>query len=154
MDCKTFQTRWLQQPFLEQDAESQQQLQSHYMDCTNCYDFTLKQQLEQRGVIVERYPCVHMAQYAEFYCADHHSPQECEDAVVHYSAKFDEYSLPHGDGSSEIVINNCPWCGTELPASKRDLWFQSLEQLGFDDPSEQELPAEFHTDSWWRKNSD
>lgn len=22
---------------------------------------------------------------------------------------FDEYSLPHGDGSSRMTINHCPW---------------------------------------------
>lgn len=41
-------------------------------------------------------------------------------------------------------------CGAKLPESKRDLWFDTLENLGFDDPIEQEIPEEFKTNKWYR----
>ena len=31
-----------------------------------------------------------------------------------------------------ITINFCPWCGTQLPESLRDRWFEELELLGKD----------------------
>jgi hypothetical protein len=38
-----------------------------------------------------------------------------------------------------------------LPDSKRDLWFATLEEMGFDDPYEQDIPKEFETDEWLKK---
>ena len=32
---------------------------------------------------------------------------------------------------------------------KRDLWFKILEKLGFDDPFEQDIPAEFLNETWF-----
>lgn len=58
------------------------------------------------------------------------TPQEQDnpDVVVKYNPIFDEYGIPvYEGGSSVIVIQYCPWCGTKLPASKRDLWFETLE---------------------------
>ncbi|YCA17088.1 hypothetical protein M1D72_05965 [Vibrio sp. AK197] len=48
------------------------------------------------------------------------------------------------------MINYCPWCGVKLPESKRDLWFDTLEKLGFDDPTEQDIPEEFNTGKWYQ----
>jgi len=31
-----------------------------------------------------------------------------------------------------------------------NLWFEILEQLGFDDPVEQKIPEEFKTDKWYK----
>ncbi|MEY9869026.1 hypothetical protein ABIE66_004405 [Peribacillus sp. B2I2] len=71
--------------------------------------------------------------------------------MITYNDKFDEYGLIIQDGgSSSIEITYCPWCGTKLPGSKRDLWFEVLEQLGFDDPAEQSIPEEFKTDKWYK----
>lgn len=38
-----------------------------------------------------------------------------------------------------------------LPDSKIDLWFDTLEQLGFDEPFEQDIPKKFKSDEWYRK---
>ena len=68
--------------------------------------------------------------------------------------KFDEYGLIiHDGGSSYIDIKYCPWCGSKLPESKRDLWFETLENLGFEDPIEQNIPEEFQTGKWHKKNN-
>lgn len=73
------------------------------------------------------------------------------DILVSYLSKFNEYgTIIHDGGSSSIGINFCPWFGSKLPESKRYEWFEVLEKLGFDDPSEQHIPAEYNSDAWYR----
>lgn len=68
---------------------------------------------------------------------------ECPDVLIKYIPKFDEYGIIYHDGGTAVSsINYCPWCGCKLPESKRDLWFQTLEKMGFDDPADQEIPEE------------
>lgn len=38
----------------------------------------------------------------------------------------------------------------KLPESKRERWFEELEALGFNEPSEQDIPQRFLSDAWWR----
>lgn len=74
------------------------------------------------------------------------------DEPIYYSEKFDEYGISIFDGgSSYFEIFFCPWCGSKLPESKRDLWFDTLEKLGYDDLTEQNIPEEFKSDKWYRK---
>ncbi|MBP2097330.1 DUF6980 family protein [Enterococcus rivorum] len=40
----------------------------------------------------------------------------------------------HDGGHSYILIDHCPFCGKILPESKRNQWFNELEELGLDDP--------------------
>jgi hypothetical protein len=52
---------------------------------------------------------------------------------VAYSLVFDEYGIVvHDGGKSYVRIDFCPWCGTRLPESKRDQWFEALEAMGID----------------------
>lgn len=84
-------------------------------------------------------------------CEQHANPYECPDVLVVYNPKFDEYGMPiRDDGHSVMSIQFCPWCGATLPESKREVWFETLEKLGFDDPIEQPIPDDFLTDKWWR----
>ncbi len=84
-------------------------------------------------------------------CDRHPDPADCLDSLVSYLAPFDEYGIRvHDGGSSSVVISYCPWCGERLPRSRRDEWFATLEGMGFDTPSEQEIPPEFTTDGWYR----
>ncbi len=93
-----------------------------------------------------------MGEYTNRTCSLHSNPFECPDSLVYYSVKFDEYSLIiHDGGSSSVDIEYCPWCGTKLPESKRDAWFDKLEELGYDDPFEQNIPEKFHTDEWYNE---
>jgi hypothetical protein len=63
--------------------------------------------------------------------------------------EFDEYGIIIHDGGSAVSeIKFCPWCCHTLPESKRDAWFDALEDLGFYDPSEQDIPKEFNRDAW------
>jgi hypothetical protein len=46
---------------------------------------------------------------------------ESEDEIVYFWPTYNEYLIPvHDGGSSGIVINFCPWCGTKLPESTRE----------------------------------
>jgi hypothetical protein len=69
---------------------------------------------------------------------------------VVYDTVFDEYCLVREGGLDAAPISHCPWCGSGLPESKRDLWFSELAQRGFtaDDPG---LDEAFRTDAWWRQ---
>ena len=52
-----------------------------------------------------------------------------EDRVIYYWARFDEYLVPvHDGGTSGIQMKFCPWCGTRLPVSKRDVVLAREEQ--------------------------
>jgi len=73
---------------------------------------------------------------------------KCPDFFVHRIPKFDEYCI--GGSASGYTIHNCPWCGKKLPASKRDLYYSTLEKLGLDYDSKK-LPIKFQTDEWYSK---
>jgi len=79
-----------------------------------------------------------------------------KDKPIWYSSKFNEYGLPVYDGlngaaTSYVLIQHCPWCGKRLPKSRRDEWFERLEQLGFDSPFEDfdQIPEPFKTSAWY-----
>ncbi|MCH7990647.1 MAG: hypothetical protein IID46_16015 [Planctomycetes bacterium] len=84
-------------------------------------------------------------------CEHHPDLLDCPDVLIIYSPKFDEFGIPIRDGGTScLTIWFCPWCGESLPESKRDLGFKALEDLGIDDPLEQDIPEPFKSDSWWR----
>jgi len=57
-------------------------------------------------------------------CGVHTDPYECPDQVIIYSDVFDEYGLiVHDGGRSSYDISFCPFCGSQLPKSKRDQWW-------------------------------
>ena len=98
--------------------------------------------------------CNQMTTAVRFTCQAHPDPFACPDALLHYADRFDEYGLiVHDGGASSIVIQFCPWCGLELPASKRDRWFEELARLGFSDPASQAIPDDFRSSAWWRLSS-
>jgi hypothetical protein len=92
-----------------------------------------------------------MERQVEYRCDQHPDPFDCPDNVIFYSDKFDEYGIIiHDGGASSITIAFCPWCGSRLPDSKRNRWFDELAALGFDDPTEQEIPPRYETGEWHR----
>ncbi|MCJ7548547.1 MAG: hypothetical protein MUQ30_02570 [Anaerolineae bacterium] len=92
-----------------------------------------------------------MTRHVQFACPDHEDPADCPDALVGYVPKFDEYGIRvHDGGSSAITIEFRPWCGSRLPRSRRDEWFERMAALGVGDPFESEIPAEFTSDDWYR----
>ena len=78
---------------------------------------------------------------------------ECSDAIIHYDNKFNEYGIMiHDGGTSHIIIKFCPWCGRKLPESKRDLWFQTLENMGYKNFDTNKIPKKFRTDEWYTED--
>ena len=96
--------------------------------------------------------CKQMKVVSTLNCEHHSTKYECPDVLIAYNDRFDEYGIIiHDGGSSMISIEYCPFCGYQLPESKRELWFQKLEKLGYNDPAEQKIPQDFETDAWFRK---
>ena len=92
-----------------------------------------------------------MREQISFGCDAHPDLADCPDALVAYSARFDDYGLRIHDGGGAVVsISHCPWCGARLPRSRRAEWFRRLEELGFEDPLSQEVPADYMTSRWWQ----
>ena len=94
--------------------------------------------------------CEDMLRAVSSSCSEHEDRFDCPDALANYLPKFDEYGIiVHDGGPSVIEIRFCPWCGTRLPGSKRDRWFDELARRGID-PHRQAVPSEFQSDEWWR----
>jgi hypothetical protein len=94
-----------------------------------------------------------MARAVAFTCHAHANEFECPDSLVHYLPRFDEYGLIiHDGGESFQAISYCPWCGSKLPESKRDRWFDELADLGIDDPHEEDVPPQYLSDAWYRES--
>lgn len=101
--------------------------------------------------------CEDMAAFV--YCVDdvNHTIEksvDIENKIIYYSSKFREYGIPIKSGkkkisSSYIIIQHCPWCGSCLPYSKRDEWFDTLEAMGYDSPLEQNIPIDFKSSAWY-----
>lgn len=89
-----------------------------------------------------------MASALAFDCDQHADPFECPDSLVVYNEVFDEIGLiVHDGGPSKVNIDFCPWCGTRLPESQRDRWFDETEAKGFTDET---LPPEYRSGAWRR----
>jgi hypothetical protein len=130
------------------DTEEGHQWVNHKIECRFCGDWQQQLTVENRGAKVSDYPCVHMAFHATFQCEHHSELWECSEAPILYDKKFDEYSIgPRGGKGDEYLIDCCPWCGVKLPESKRNLWFEKLEEMGID-PNEGDLPEEYNSDLW------
>ncbi|MEU3609752.1 hypothetical protein AB0E83_30570 [Streptomyces sp. NPDC035033] len=92
--------------------------------------------------------CEAMRGRVEHRCDDHADAYDCPDAVVSFSARFQEYGLVvHDGGGSSLDIAFCPWCGRRLPESQRDRWFEEVRGLGLD-PWEDDVPPEYEDDRW------
>jgi hypothetical protein len=71
--------------------------------------------------------CDEMTAQVTHACGDC-SPEVCVDQLVVFVEKFGEYGLPVRDGgSSYVLIGYCPFCGSRLPESTRDAYFEALE---------------------------
>lgn len=69
------------------------------------------------------------------------------DKRIYWSPLFDEYGLIGQPSPEVLVISNCPFCGAELPQSKRSAWFSALEARGWEtwgDP----IPAFMFDPTW------
>ena len=77
---------------------------------------------------------------------------------IGYNEVFREIYLNRSDTRSVItVIFFCPWCGSKLPNSLRDKFFDTLEKeynietdIG-EYKERKDIPAEFKGGEWWKK---
>jgi hypothetical protein len=53
------------------------------------------------------------------------------DKRIYWSSIFNEYGLICQPSYEILKISFCPFCGSKLPNSKRDRWFERLEQTGW-----------------------
>lgn len=75
---------------------------------------------------------------------------------ISYSKVMREYYIDLIDGPAKQCPSYCPFCGTKLPSSLRDEYFDILEkEFNVDDDWDEEqakrIPEEFKTDEWWKK---
>jgi hypothetical protein len=63
---------------------------------------------------VTTYCCDDLQRRAEYQCPEHADRSDCPDVIIS-RLRDGRFGVPiHDGGSSVIVINNCPWCGTTL----------------------------------------
>lgn len=73
---------------------------------------------------------------------------------IFYNEKFREYNLRDDKSTSARGMTYCYNCGTRLPESLRDTWFEILRtEYHIDDPVDDinKIPKEFKSDEWWKK---
>ncbi|MDQ0878907.1 hypothetical protein QFZ77_007566 [Paenibacillus sp. V4I3] len=154
MDCKTYKTNYEKyQPPLKQavwQTKEYEEHVEHFHQCTQCSEWVMEQTAFHKGIDASKYCCVEMAYHLSAGIGV--DPYQDADVIIIHYKKYDEYGIPIKDGGTSFIsISNCPWCGTLLPSSKRDLWWDTLQRLGYEETSEQEIPKEFETDEWWLK---
>ena len=99
--------------------------------------------------------CVHM---------DRYTVTTDEDFIIEYMPDIRSYNFRIYENGKYIGITQrlwyCPWCGTKLPEKLTDKMEEILEEeygiteKDWDAPGwndDTDLPAEFHTDEWWKK---
>jgi hypothetical protein len=92
--------------------------------------------------------CSTMRDQVEFRCNEHADRFVCPDALISYDVRFNEYGLiVHDGGTASLSVSFCPWCGTRLPQSERDRWFDALEDLGID-PWADRIPSKYRDGRW------
>lgn len=93
--------------------------------------------------------CASMVDALYFECREHTDPFACADALLVYNEILNEYGLIIHDGTaSYVLIDRCPWCGTHLPQSLRNEWFDAVDALDLDDGMPP--PARYLTSAWRR----
>jgi hypothetical protein len=80
---------------------------------------------------------------------------------LHYNSYFREYSIRKTKRrvlQRVLLLDFCPWCGSELPKSLRREYFDILRnEMHLDIYLEEVInrseliPPEFFTDEWWKK---
>ena len=72
-----------------------------------------------------------------------------------YIDKYREFGFEYRDGGSSLqCIRFCPWCGSKLPDSLRDEWFDRLDRLGIDDSDDSKIPILYQTSEWWENDNE
>jgi len=62
------------------------------------------------------YCCDDLREQVEFRCEDHPDPYDCADNLVIKTERGYFGLIIHDGGSSHLVIQFFPWCGSRLPS--------------------------------------
>ena len=84
-------------------------------------------------------------------CREMTSRIDAAELHLSYDCRFREYGIYYRSecgGASIQKFLYCPWCGSQLPDSLRDAWFEELDRLRLE--PEDELPTPLRSDAWWR----
>ena len=138
------------------DIETQEyaSYSDHTQDCPACRDWFQTEQVKEWGVDAKEFPCIHMAYHSNYRCASHQDAWECPSSLIVFADQYNEYGMPIRDGGNSYwKIDHCPWCGHQLPDSKRELWIQKLRALGYDPFKDfEKIPVEYRSDKWYKDN--
>jgi hypothetical protein len=66
-----------------------------------------------------------------------------------YVPRYREWGLLVDGGPAIQSVTHCPWCGSELPESLRDRFFDELDKHGLDVDTP-DLPLHLRSDAWWQ----
>lgn len=148
MNCKEYKRlhpRFSKLPLARKtwDTPAYEEWADHIHRCRKCSDWSQKESVRKRGHNPGLFPCVHIAFRVTQECKEH--GDLCADIIVRYMPKFDEYFI------GDYRIQYCPWCGKKLPASKRDLWFDTLEKMGITEVDDKRIPKRFKSGAWYSR---
>jgi len=117
----------------------------------NKHPMNFSMPLKNEPHIEKPHCCPSMTDQANMY--DPHAPSKLlgsTDKRIYWSSIFGEYGLICHPSSEILVISNCPFCGVDLPGSKRSTWFSALEASGWES-WEDPIPDFMYELSWEEK---
>ena len=82
-------------------------------------------------------------------CESMRSAIEDIENPMYYSSILREFGIRLTSEFEFELLNFCGWCGSTLPTSLRDEWFQKLENIGID-PWEDDIPINYLSSAWWQ----
>ncbi len=148
---KAFATFTNTRPVNNRYSDEQMEWNRHRLECSSCTEWDRAQRCQRNGITPSNHCCLDMAYNIS---RPIEVPHQGPNRVLDWYAPWDEYMIPVAyDGYSATIIAYCPWCGRKLPESKRNSWYETLRSMGYDDPGEQDIPNEYHSDAWWRKRA-
>jgi hypothetical protein len=76
--------------------------------------------------------------------------------LLQYYPIVREYAFTISNSPAVQLLSYCPWCGTKLPESLEDTYYEILEKeygifRGVDIKHDRRIPQEFKSNEWWKK---
>ncbi|MGH3773093.1 MAG: DUF6980 family protein [Pseudonocardiaceae bacterium] len=87
----------------------------------------------------------------ERYCSFMVRALSDERLPVIYSPDIRQYGIVYIDGSVQAIYF-CPWCGSRLPKSLNNEWFERIWGMGLE-PEDSRVPEAMRTDRWWKEEN-
>jgi hypothetical protein len=104
--------------------------------------------LKNEQICIKEHCCVEMTEQVNMsYPAAESALSGSTDKRIYWSPVFDEYGLICQPSAEVLLISHCPFCGSLLPNSRRDQWFENLETTGWKTWGDA-IPEEFLKQDW------